>query len=66
MDFGYIQKGITTTREGEGPELMFLGPLKFTGSKYVMQSPSLIIGTDRLELYEFYARRREVLLNTNR
>ena len=67
MDFGYIEKVITVKKEdGEGPELMFMGPLKFTGSKYVMQSPTMVIGTDRLELYEFYARRKEVLLNSNR
>lgn len=67
MDFGYIQKGITVNKKtGEGPELMVLGDLKFTGTKFMMQSPRMIIGTDRLELYDFYARRKEVLLNTNR
>lgn len=67
MDFGYIKKGITVNKKsGDGPELMLLGDLKFTGSKYVMQSPKMIIGTDRLELYDFYARRKEVLMNTNR
>ena len=67
MDFGYIQKGITVDKKtGEGPELMVLGDLKFTGSRYVMQNPKMIIGTDRLELYDFWARRKEVLINTNR
>lgn len=45
---------------------MLVGDMKFTGSRYIMQSPKMIIGTDRLELYDFYARRKEVLLNTNR
>ena len=54
MDFGYIQKGLSINRKtGDGPELMVHGDLKFTGTKYVMASPKMIIGTDRLELYDF-------------
>ena len=31
-----------------------------------MSKPEMLIGTDRLELYEYFARRREVLTNVNR
>ena len=31
-----------------------------------MAKPEMLIGTDRLELYEYFARRREVLTNVNR
>jgi hypothetical protein len=69
MDFGYIQKGLTVDKKsGNGPELMFLGDLQYVANvnRFVMSRPKMVIGTDRLELYEFHARRREVLINNNR
>lgn len=69
MDFGYLQKGLAVdSKSGEGPELMFLGDVKYVESvnRFVMSKPKMVIGTDRMELYEFQARRREVLLNSNR
>jgi len=68
-DFGYVKKGIAVDRKsGEGPELMFLGEVAFSeqAKRFIMNKPKLVIGTDRLELYEFMARRREVLLGHNR
>ena len=68
-DFSYITKGLSVDKKtGEGPELMLLGPVSYNHSikKFVMTKPELVIGTDRLELYEHFARRREVLTAYNR
>lgn len=69
MDFGYLQKGLAVDKKtGEGPELMFLGDVQYLAkaNRFVMSKPKMVIGTDRLELYEFHARRREVLINNSR
>ena len=68
-DFSYFTKGISVDKKtGEGPELMLLGPVSYhaASNKYIMARPELVIGTDRLELYEHFARRREVLTAYNR
>ena len=65
-DFGYMTKGIHIGKDGEGPELMFAGPVNYQGGKFVMTKPELVIGSDRLELYEHFARRREVMVAYNR
>jgi len=36
-----------------------MGTLSFKQQKIIMK-PSMIIGSDRMELYEFFGRRREV------
>ena len=47
---------------------MFVGSLKFdtTANRFIMRRPDLVIGSDRLELYEFLARRKEVLSGHNK
>jgi len=65
-DFGYMTKGIQYNKQtGEGPELMFVGDITLNSNRFVMTNPSMVIGTDRMELYEFFGRRREVLQNRN-
>jgi hypothetical protein len=46
----------------KGMEIMYLGELHFDkkASRFVMPKPQMVIGTDRLELYEFFARQKEV------
>ena len=53
-------------KTGEGPELMLLGDVTLNQNRLIMKRPEMVIGTDRLELYEFMAHRREVLISTNR
>ena len=66
-DFSYMTKGIKVdAKTGEGPELMILGDLTYKNNKFMMRRPQMIIGTDRLELYEFMAHRREVYISQNR
>ena len=69
MEISYMTKGIRYQRKtGEGAEFMFLGNVNYNAQKgrFIMSKPEMLIGTDRLELYEFFARRREVLINVNR
>ena len=69
QDMGYLTKGIKVNGEtGKAPELMFVGNLKFdtTQNRFIMRRPDLVIGSDRLELYEFLARRKEVLSGHNK
>jgi len=69
QDLGYLTKGIKVNAEtGKAPELMFVGNLKFdsTQNRFIMRRPDLVIGSDRLELYEFLARRKEVLSGHNK
>lgn len=63
-DFGYITKGLKVDPEtGLGPELLFVGNMTkdATRNRFVMANPSLVIGSDRMDLYEFFGRRREVM-----
>jgi hypothetical protein len=57
-DFGYIEKGIRADKESE---FLIAGNIEFDPklSKMVMKRPNLVIGSDRLELYEFLGRRKE-------
>ena len=66
-DFGYLTKGIEV-KDGKGPELMFVGDLKFDRkvNKFIMNRPTMVLGSDRLELYEFMAGRRERIVNHNK
>lgn len=67
MDLGYMTKGIQYDRKtGNGPELMFVGNLSQKSNRYIMKNPQCVIGSDRLELYEFLAHRRESFLNKNK
>jgi hypothetical protein len=69
QDMGYLTKGIKVNGEtGKAPELMFVGSLRFdtTQNRFIMRRPDVVIGTDRLELYEFLARRKEVLSGHNK
>ena len=60
-----MTKGIKLSPESQ-PEFLLLGSIAFNKGKFVMAKPELIIGSDRLELYEHFARRREVLTGLNR
>lgn len=65
-DFGYITKGIKNTEEGF--EYMYIGEMNLCKktNRYIMHKPQMVIGSDRLELYEFFGRRKEVYTNYNR
>lgn len=61
-----MTKGIQYNKQtGEGPELMFVGDVNFVKNSFVMRNPKMVIGTDRLELYEFFGRRKETLSMRN-
>ena len=64
----YVTKGIKVDKEGNGPELMFLGNVSYCtkNNRFQMLKPEMLIGTDRLELYEFMAHRNSVKLGLNR
>lgn len=53
-DFSFMTRGITSPHE-----LLIVGPLNYVQNQMVM-TPRLVIGSDRLELYEFFGRRKEV------
>ena len=59
-DFMYMEKGIRADRE---TELLIAGNIEFNKklNKMIMKKPKLVIGSDRLELYDFFGRRRETL-----
>ena len=66
---GYLTKGIKVNGEtGKAQELMFVGNLRFDNkqNRFIMRRPDLVIGSERLELYEFLARRKEVLSGHNK
>ncbi|CDW74479.1 UNKNOWN [Stylonychia lemnae] len=65
LDFNYIEKGIIANKENE---LLVAGQLDFDkrNNRLVIRKPNLIIGSDRLEFYEFLGRRREVFGLQNR
>ena len=39
---------------------MFVGGLEVKNKKILMKNPRIVLGSDRMELYEFMARRKEV------
>ena len=55
--FRYTTRGI---RRDVDQELLFVGGLQLdeATSRIVMRNPSMVIGSDRLELYEFLSRRK--------
>ena len=55
--FRQVSRGIRTDID---QELLFVGGLQLdqTTQKMVMRNPAFVIGSDRLELYEFLARRK--------
>lgn len=59
-DFNYL----TRTIKPEG-ELLIMGPITFKNNAFVMR-PKLIIGSDRMELYEYFGRLNEVRAQTNK
>jgi hypothetical protein len=61
-DFGYLTRGIRTDKDND---LLLVGPLSFNGN-LIKITPKLVIGSDRLELYEFLSRRKEVWNIQNR
>ena len=64
-DFNYMERGIRSDKEGE---LLVAGNLEYSKklNKIVMKKPQLVIGSDRLELYEHFGRRKEALGLQNR
>lgn len=59
QDFNFMEKGLYANKESE---LLLAGKLEFDKklNRIVMRKPNLVIGSDRLELYEFFGRRREM------
>ena len=53
----YVTRGI---RRDADQELLFVGGLQLDekAGRILMRNPSMVIGSDRLELYEFMARRK--------
>lgn len=56
-DFKYSTRGI---RRDVDQELMFVGGLEVQNQRILMKNPRIVLGSDRMELYEFMARRKEV------
>jgi hypothetical protein len=58
-DFGFIEKGIYANKD---MELLIAGNVEFDKkiNKIVMRRPTLVIGSDRLEFYEYLGRKREM------
>jgi hypothetical protein len=62
-DFQSITRGL---RRDIDQELLVVGGLKINQGSIQMRNPQLVIGSDRLELYEFFARRKETWSMQNR
>lgn len=64
-DFSYMERGLRSDKEGE---LLVAGYLEHSKklNKIVMKKPKIVIGTDRLDLYEYFGRRKEALGIQNR
>ena len=60
LDFNYISRAIRPSSE-----LLIVGQLSFKNEKIIIR-PKTIIGSDRMELYEYFGRRNEVRNITNR
>lgn len=56
-DFKKITRGL---RRDTDQELLLVGELGVNQGRIQMRNPMMIIGSDRLELYEFFSRRKEV------
>ena len=56
-DFKYSTRGI---RSDIDQEFLVVGGLEVVNDKrIVMRNPSMVIASDRMELYEFFSRRKE-------
>lgn len=57
-DFGYMEKGIPANKEHE---YLVAGNLELDkkANRLVMRRPELLIGSDRLDFYDFLGRRKE-------
>ena len=63
-DFNFSTRGI---RSDIDQEFLVVGGFELVNdSRLVMRNPSMVIGTDRMELYEFLARRKETMSQNNR
>ena len=61
VHLGYATRGFKLDgKTGLAPEMMYMGSVVHDtkASRFIMRNPSMIIGTDRLELYEFIAQKR--------
>ena len=58
-DFRAITRGI---RRDVNQEFLMVGSLTLHEGVLKMRNPLMVIGSDRMELYEFFARRKETLL----
>ena len=58
-EFNFSTRGI---RSDIDQEFLIVGGFEVVNdSRLVMRNPSMVIGSDRMELYEFFARRKETL-----
>ena len=59
-DFEFMEKGILHSKENE---YLVCGKLEFDrlGKRLFMKKPDLVIGSDRLEFYDFLGRRKETM-----
>lgn len=64
-DFSYVEKGIRADKESE---FMIAGRVEYSQklNRMLMKKPDIVIGSDRLELYEFFGRRKETFQLQNR
>ena len=63
-EFNFSTRGI---RSDIDQEFLIVGGFEVVNdSRLVMRNPSMVIGSDRMELYEFFARRKETLSQNNR
>ena len=62
----YATKGLQI-KEGAASEMMFVGPVEFVekSNRFVMARPKMVIGTDRMELYDFLVKKKTVYNNAN-
>jgi hypothetical protein len=57
QDFKKITRGL---RRDTDQELLLVGELGVKQGRIQMRNPMMVIGSDRLELYEFFSRRKEM------
>ena len=64
-DFGFIETGVSKSKEHD---YLVTGNLEFDNqlNRMVIRKPQLLIGSDRLDFYDFLGRRRETFSMQNR
>ena len=62
-DFAFMETGIPKSKEHE---YLVAGKLELDKSRLVIRRPDILIGSDRLDFYDFFGRRRESLSLQNR